>query len=103
MNESQDSQYQRVQETLLGGIRDRQWGPGDRLPSRSVLAAQLKVSPATVAAVMKRLTYSGVVVGPKGGAKCVTEEPMRTDALNLFDTAADIRRRNRAAGLISPD
>lgn len=102
MNESKDA-FRRVQEMLLDGIRAGRWGPGDRLPSQDEIAKTLTVSRATVARVMARLRYAGLVVGPSGGAASVTEEPMRRRAFALFDEAAEIRRLNREAGLISPD
>ncbi len=103
MNESRDTQYRRVHESLLADIRRKRWNYSERLPSETQLAEEMGVSRSTVSRVMARLRYSGLVVGPPGGAACVTEEPMWTMGFELFDAAARIRRMNRERGFISPD
>lgn len=103
MNESKDSQYRRVQQTVLDDIYRKRWGHGDRLPSESELARELAVSRSTVSRVMARLRYAGLIVGPAGGPACVTDEPMWSTAFKLFEDAARVRKMNRDRGLASPE
>lgn len=62
---------------IIRRIRDREAGyqPGDRLPAYAELAATIPTSTATLGRAMKHLREGGWVVGLRGEATWVSENP----------------------------
>lgn len=62
----------RLSEDLLERLRDKEWAPGDRLPSEQQLAGQYRVSRPTVRLAIRRLEEAGLVHVRQGAGAFVT-------------------------------
>jgi DNA-binding GntR family transcriptional regulator len=56
----------RVESTLRGAIERGEYGPGDRLPSERVLAAELAAGRTTVRLVLGQLAAQGLIEAQHG-------------------------------------
>jgi DNA-binding FadR family transcriptional regulator len=88
---------------VLADVRGHIYTEHDRLPSEAQLAAQYGVSRATAGRVMWLLRWTGLVIGPAGGAARIAEEPCRTLALQLVERAYEIRRLNGEVAFFGAD
>lgn len=69
--------YVRLQEALLGCIRDGLWKPGDRLPAEEELAELSRLSLGTVQRALRNLSGQGIVVRQQGLGSFVGETQRR--------------------------
>lgn len=70
--------YQRIADDLKAAIEAGQYGPGDRLPGESSLAAQYGVAVLTARQALKILRIEGLVETKKGaGARVISFRPIR--------------------------
>lgn len=65
--------YLRVADQLRRRIADREWSPGDRLPSRAQLAEELRVGDNVVRRAQELLISQGVLEGRTGSGTYVAE------------------------------
>lgn len=65
--------YQQVRETLLRRIADREWPPGELLPSEQALAAELGVSQGTVRKALDSLVAEHLIERHQGKGTFVIE------------------------------
>ncbi|MEU8550515.1 GntR family transcriptional regulator [Streptomyces roseoverticillatus] len=70
--------YQRIADDLRAAIESGEYGPGDRLPGESALAAQYEVATLTARQALKILRTEGLVETRKGaGARVAAFRPIR--------------------------
>ncbi|MFD8261914.1 GntR family transcriptional regulator [Streptomyces griseoluteus] len=70
--------YQRIADDLKAAIESGQYGPGDRLPGESALAAQYDAAPLTARQALKVLRIAGLVETKQGAVDRVIEfSPIR--------------------------
>lgn len=93
------SPHWRVLNGILAGIRGGAYPPGGKLPSENALAVAYGVPRTAVTSATRILRFGGLLVGPAGGATRVTQEPMRSRALQWAEDARQIRADNQQAGL----
>ncbi|MCX4799924.1 GntR family transcriptional regulator [Streptomyces sp. NBC_01242] len=75
---TQRPKYQRIADDLKAAIESGEYGPGDRLPGESTLAAQYDVAPLTARQALKILRIEGLVETKKGaGARVISFRPIR--------------------------
>jgi GntR family transcriptional regulator len=87
--------YRRVLGGVVEMIRTGAYPAGTNLPTVAEMAAEHDVSTATIARVMGMLNAFGLVVGRPGSGSRVATEPVRSEALELINRAAELERRNR--------
>jgi GntR family transcriptional regulator len=88
-----DGMAERVDQAIRARIADGTYGPGDRLPSRAALAAELDVAPFTVTSALHRLRGEGLVsVVPRGGWY------VRRERAVVYSRRARLSRAERAEG-----
>jgi GntR family transcriptional regulator len=74
----QRPKYQRIADDLKAAIETGEYGPGDRLPGESTLAAQYGVAPLTARQALKILRIEGLVETKRGaGARVISFRPIR--------------------------
>ncbi|MET9282602.1 GntR family transcriptional regulator [Streptomyces anthocyanicus] len=74
----QRPKYQRIADSLKAAIESGEYGPGDRLPGESALAAQYDVAVLTARQALKILRVEGLVETKKGaGARVIEFRPIR--------------------------
>ncbi|MFF0509151.1 GntR family transcriptional regulator [Streptomyces fimicarius] len=74
----QRPKYQRIADDLKAAIEAGTYGPGDRLPGESALAAQYEVAPLTARQALKILRTEGLVETKRGaGARVISFRPIR--------------------------
>lgn len=74
----QRPKYQRIADDLKAAIELGQYGPGDRLPGESALAAQYEVATLTARQALKILRTEGLVETKRGaGARVISFRPIR--------------------------
>lgn len=86
--------YRRVISTLVERIRTGALGCGDPIGSEAALAAEFRVSRATISKAMLLLRDYGLVVGPAGGTAVVADSPGCELALAAIDLAERAKRSN---------
>lgn len=75
---AQRPKYQRIADDLKAAIESGEYGPGDRLPGESALAAQYEVAVLTARQALKILRIEGLVETKKGaGARVISFRPIR--------------------------
>ncbi|MFD5557828.1 GntR family transcriptional regulator [Streptomyces sp. NPDC127068] len=75
---AQRPKYQRIADDLKAAIESGEYGPGDRLPGESALAAQHEVAILTARQALKILRIEGLVETKKGaGARVIEFRPIR--------------------------
>ncbi|MFF8910951.1 GntR family transcriptional regulator [Streptomyces olivaceoviridis] len=75
---AQRPKYQRIADDLKAAIEAGEYGPGDRLPGESALAAQYEVAVLTARQALKILRIEGLVETKKGaGARVIEFRPIR--------------------------
>lgn len=75
---AQRPKYQRIADDLKAAIESGEYGPGDRLPGESALAAQYEVAVLTARQALKILRIEGLVETKKGaGARVIQFRPVR--------------------------
>lgn len=92
-----DQGYRRVWGEVVEAVRSGAYPAGKLLPTVVDMSTQYGVSAATIARVMGMLNAFGLVVGRSGSGSRVADEPIRTQALELIDRAAELERLNRGA------
>ncbi|MEU1044020.1 GntR family transcriptional regulator [Streptomyces sp. NPDC005897] len=76
---AEDARYRRIAADIQSRIADGEWAPGQDLPSRAELAAELGVNPQTVRLAYVHLRRLGVLAGEERRAVYVAHPPaMRT-------------------------
>lgn len=76
---AEDARYRRIAADLQRRIAEGEWRPGQDLPSRAELAAELGVNPQTVRLAYVHLRRQGVLAGEERRAVYVAHPPaMRT-------------------------
>lgn len=100
MSSSDAQLYERVINALVGAIRDGTYPAGARLPTELDLAREYGTSRSTIGRAMTFLKYFALVIGRRGSGYRVAKEPVRTEALQLFDAMADLRQINN--GHVAP-
>ncbi|MBD9730382.1 GntR family transcriptional regulator [Streptomyces sp. H28] len=74
----QRPKYQRIADDLKAAIESGEYGPGDRLPGESALAARYEVAVLTARQALKILRIEGLVETKKGaGARVIQFRPIR--------------------------
>ncbi|MFF8798052.1 GntR family transcriptional regulator [Streptomyces globisporus] len=74
----QRPKYQRIADELKAAIESGEYGPGDRLPGESALAARYEVAVLTARQALKILRIEGLVETKKGaGARVIEFRPIR--------------------------
>jgi len=71
---------EQVNEILRERIRMQTYQPGERLPSESELAAEFKVSRATIRSVLARLAVEGLILRKQGDGTYVNERLQEVNA-----------------------
>ncbi|MFB7745376.1 GntR family transcriptional regulator [Streptomyces sp. NPDC056132] len=75
---AQRPKYQRIADDLKAAIERGEYGPGDRLPGESALAAQYGVAPLTARQALKILRTEGLVETKRGaGARVISFQALR--------------------------
>ncbi|WP_326681024.1 GntR family transcriptional regulator [Streptomyces sp. NBC_01237] len=75
---TQRPKYQRIADDLKAAIEAGEYGPGDRLPGESALAAQYDVATLTARQALKILRTEGLVETKRGaGARVISFRPIR--------------------------
>ncbi|WP_445277447.1 GntR family transcriptional regulator [Streptomyces sp. DSM 41033] len=75
---TQRPKYQRIADDLKAAIETGEYGPGDRLPGESALAAQYEVATLTARQALKILRTEGLVETKRGaGARVISFRPIR--------------------------
>lgn len=67
--------YLDLADAVRAAIRDGEYTPGDRLPSRASLARHFGVSPMTVQSALRVLRDEGTIVTRQGSGAYVRETP----------------------------
>jgi DNA-binding GntR family transcriptional regulator len=67
--------YRRIAEDLLAGIKNGEYPPGSRLPTKGELMARYQVAVNTVERAIKELRSAGVVETAQGAGMFVREPP----------------------------
>ncbi|MFF9870169.1 GntR family transcriptional regulator [Streptomyces sp. NPDC013953] len=75
---AQRPKYQRIADDLKAAIESGEYGPGDRLPGETALAAKYEVAVLTARQALKILRVEGLVETKKGaGARVISFRPIR--------------------------
>lgn len=85
--------YKAIKQHLEAGIRERQWGRGDRLPTEMELAEQFGVSRMTANKAVQELVADGVLVRHQGLGTFVADLQAESPLLDLRNIADEIRER----------
>ncbi|MGP8300189.1 GntR family transcriptional regulator [Streptomyces inhibens] len=70
---SEQPPYLRIADELRRRIANQEWAPGDRLPSRAVLAHQCRVGEAVIRRAQETLIAQGILQGRAGSGTYVAE------------------------------
>ncbi len=76
--------YQRLAEALKVAIAQRQWRPGDRLPSESDLATQYEVAPGTARQAISQLVDEGMLDRRQGVGTFVRKPTFDASLFRFF-------------------
>ncbi|MEU2681306.1 GntR family transcriptional regulator [Streptomyces sp. NPDC007107] len=83
---TQRPKYQRIADDLKAAIETGEYGPGDRLPGESALAAQYDVAPLTARQALKILRTEGLVETKRGaGARVISFRPIRRHGIQRLN------------------
>jgi GntR family histidine utilization transcriptional repressor len=85
--------YQQIKDSILDGIREARYLPGNRIPSELKLAADFGVSRMTVNKAIHDLAKAGVVTRIAGSGTFVAEAKSVSPLMDVSNIAAEIRRR----------
>ena len=83
--------YVQLADALQRHIRDEQLGPGDKMPSETVLAAECNLSRATVIKAFETLIDRGVVTRRQGKGTFVSARPMERQLPDLTGFSDHVR------------
>ncbi|WP_042412583.1 GntR family transcriptional regulator [Streptacidiphilus anmyonensis] len=81
-------------ERVVAALRDqiKAMRPGERLPSRGVMAHQYDVAPSTVQRALRELLAEGLITGGRGAPPVVADaagEPQSSQAIDVLDDILD--------------
>jgi len=75
--------YYQIKETIKRWIVDKEFGPGEKIPSENELAAQFKVSRLTVRQAVSQLIQEGFLISRRGAGSFVTDNEKLINSFNI--------------------
>ena len=74
--------YFQIKQTIRGWIVNREYNPGDKIPSESELMAQFKVSRLTVRQAISQLVQEGLLISRRGEGSFVSTDEKLINSFN---------------------